>query len=235
MTFWDHLEALRVTLLRMGVVIFLATLLAFFFHKPLFALLLAPVEKQLPNGLYFFSPTEGFVTVLKVAFWSGFLLSSPLWLLFLVRFITPALRLRERAILLPFLGLSTLFVSGGILFAYTVTLPLVSRFFLKFNAQLGENLWGVGETLNFSLGLILAHGLVFELYVGLLFLIRFGLVTASQLIIARRGVIVLIVFLAAVLTPPDVLSQLLLAVPMVLMYETAVFYAKRRSRYCVNT
>jgi len=231
MRFWDHVEELRKTLLRMGLVIALATLLAFCFHKPIFSLLLAPLKI---DHLYLFSPIEGFVTVLKVSFWTGLLASSPLWTLFLMQFILPALRSREKKHVLPFLGLSILFIACGILFAYTVTLPIVTRFFQKFNEGIGENLWGLGQTLNFALMLVLAHGLVFEFYVGLLFLIRFGLLTADQLKRARRPVIVLILLLAAILTPPDLLSQILLAAPMLILYETAVLYATLRNRKLVE-
>ncbi len=268
MTFWEHIEELRQTLLRAGLAILLAALLSFVFHKPLFQLLLAPLEKpnlekqvlikeritarkattlSLPEGevhlqagesidievpkkgFYLFSPTEGFISVLKVSFWAGLLLSSPVWLLFILHFIQPALRKKERGLIFPFLGLSVLFISVGLLFAYTVTLPIVSRFFMKFNESIGENLWGLGQALDFTLTLVLAHGIVFELYVGLLFLIRFNLITAYQLKRARRPVIVLILVLAALLTPPDLLSQLLLAAPMLILYETTVVYATLRS------
>lgn len=268
MTFWEHIEELRLTLLRVGLVIVLASLLAFVFHKPLFKLLLAPLEKPrserqilvkeritahkpttitLPTGnvlhlqagesidievpkkgFYLFSPIEGFVAVVRVSFWAGLLLSSPLWLLFILQFILPALRARIKRVIFPFLGLSTLFIGIGIVFAYSVTLPIVTRFFQKFNEGIGENMWGLGQTLDFALTMILAHGLVFELYVGLLFLIRFGLLTPFQLKRARRPVIVLILLLAAIVTPPDLFSQLMLTVPMIVLYETAVVYAKMR-------
>lgn len=264
-SFWDHVEELRKSILRMGFVIACATIVAFFFHKPLFQLLLAPLNKspfekqvlvkeryiahqetaigdvhlkpgeiydvEVPRKqFYLFSPIDGFLAVLKVSFWAGILLSSPFWTFFLLQFILPALRHRERSVLLPFFGLSLFFIGGGILFAYTVTLPIVSRFFEKFNEAIAENLWGLGQTLDFALILILAHGLVFELYVGLLFLIHFRVLTTSQLIRARRVAMVLILILAAILTPPDLISQLLIAIPMLLLYETTIFYAHYRER-----
>lgn len=232
MTFWEHVEELRKTLLRIGLVIALATLGVFCFHKPLFHFLLAPLNIE---QLYLFSPVEGFTSVLKTSFWGGFLFSSPLWIFLLLQFILPALRTREKKVIIPFFGLSTLFIGCGILFAYSVSLPLVVRFFQVFNEGIGENLWGLGHTLNFVLLFILAHGLVFEFYVGLLFMIHFGLLSAAQLKKARRAVIVLILALAAILTPPDVLSQVLLAGPMLFLYETAVLYATLRShKYLIS-
>lgn len=263
MRFWEHVEELRKTALSMGLVILIASLLAFFFHKPLIELLLAPLEKprfkreilvkerifayenmtlSLPEGplhlkkgesliievpqkgFFLFSPIEGFVAVMKLSLLAGLLLSSPLWLLFLLKFILPALGGGQRKILLPFFGLSLLFIGSGILFCYTVTLPLVGAFFQHFNESLGQNMWGLRETLDFTLALIISHGLVFELYVALLLLIHFGLLHASQLRRARRGVIVLILILAAILTPPDVLSQVLLALPMLALYEATILY-----------
>lgn len=227
MTFWEHVEELRKALLRMMLVVALAAFSAFCLHKPLFRLLLAPLEIE---HVYLFSPLEGFAAVLKASFWAGLLASSPLWSFFLLRFILPALRGREKRLILPFLGLSVLFIAAGLIFAYMVTLPLVTRFFQNFNQGIGENMWGLGQTLNFALLLVLGHGLVFELYVGLLFLIRFNFLTVDQLRQARRAVIVLLLLLAAILTPPDVLSQLLLAAPMLIFYESAVLYASFRSK-----
>ncbi|MFC2049225.1 twin-arginine translocase subunit TatC, partial [Chlamydiota bacterium] len=217
---------LRSTLIRIGWTIVLATLATFSFHRELFSALLAPlgVEK-----LYLFGPLEGFALALKLSFWGGLVLSSPLWLYFLLRFLMPALRAREKSLIFPFLGLSLLCVLGGIAFAYTITLPLVSSYFAQFNAGLGENMWGLKESVNLSLGLLLAHAIVFELYVVLLFLVHFGLFPYLLLKKVRKGVIVAIFILAAILTPPDVLSQLLLAFPMLLLFESTLLYARLKN------
>ncbi len=226
-SFWDHVEELRRTLIRVGCAVLLGTLTAFCFHRRLFATLLAPLKVE---TLYLFGPLEGFTLALKIAFWGGVTLSSPLWLYFLLRFFLPALGRQEKKLILPFLILSCLCVLGGVFFAYTITLPCVSSYFLQFNAGIGENLWGLQETVHLALGLILAHALVFELYVVLLFLIHFGLISHVFLKKGRKGVIVGIFILAAILTPPDVLSQLLLAFPMLLLFESALFFARIKSK-----
>ncbi|NGX61676.1 MAG: Sec-independent protein translocase protein TatCy [Chlamydiae bacterium] len=277
--FWEHVEELRKTLLKIGAIILLATLLTFVFHKPLFSLLLKPLKEpsvtfyqkehlvahksrtfSLPPGtllltakneripvrhlsleqgesadleipkpsLYLFSPLEGFTTVFSLSFWGGILLSSPLWIYLLLRFLLPALKGHESKLLLPFFLLSLLFIGGGLLFCYRVTLPLITTFLSSFNTSLGSNLWGFGETTRFTLYLLLAHALLFELYVALLFLIHFHLLTYPTLQRARRPVIITIFILAAICTPPDVVSQLLLALPLLLFYELALLFARSK-------
>ncbi len=226
-SFWHHFEELRKTLLRIGWVLLAAFVLCFCFHKSLLAALLAPLGIE---ELYLFSPLEGFMIALKISFWGGLLLASPLIIGLLLLFLLPALKHSEKKMLLPFLSLSLLFVSLGILFAYKITLPFVSNYFYSFNAELGTNLWSLKESVSLSLGLISAHALVFELYVILLFLIHFGFLTYSLLKKIRKGVIVAIFILAAILTPPDVASQLLLAFPMLVLFESAIFYARFKKK-----
>lgn len=221
--FWDHVEELRRTLIRVAWIILIGTLAAFCFHRQLFSAILAPLGIE---QLYLFGPLEGFTMAMKISLWGGAILSSPLWLYFLLRFLLPALREREKSLVLPFLGLSLLCMLGGVAFAYCFTLPCAASYFEQFNARLGENLWSLKETLNLTLSLILAHAIVFELYVVLLFLIHYRLFHYPLLKKARKGVIVAVFILAAILTPPDVLSQLLLAFPMLLLFESALLYAR---------
>lgn len=225
--FWDHVEHLRKALIRSGWLILLTTLFAFCFHKKILALLLAPLAI---DKVVLISPLEGFSTAAKLSLWMGILFSSPFWLYFLLTFLLPALKPKEKGVLISFLVLSLLFTAAGFLFAYTITLPFVMKFFQQFNAGLGENLWSLGATLDLVLGLILAHGFVFELYVVLLFLIRFHFLPYALLKKIRKGVIVAIFIIAAILTPPDVLSQLLLAFPMLFLFESALFYARFKGR-----
>jgi sec-independent protein translocase protein TatC len=224
--FWDHVEELRKAILRSGWAILLATLLVFCFHKHIFSALLAPLAIE---GLYLLNPLEGFSCAAKLSLWVGIILSSPCWLYFLLTFFLPALKPREKKLLFPFLLLSLLFTAGGILFAYTITLPLVMRFFQLFNANLGENIWSLGQTVDLIFTLILAHGILFELYVILLFLIGYKLIPYPLLKKGRKGIIVAIFVIAAILTPPDVLSQLLLAFPMLLLFESALLFARLKS------
>lgn len=221
--FWAHIEDLRKVLIHSGWVLALSTLVLFFFRKKVLSFLIAPLNA---GQLYIFSPLEGFIGSLKMSFWGALLLSSPIWFYFLMRFLSPALHPREKKFIFPFFNLSFFFMLTGLVFAYKLTLPLLGSFFLHFNGELGQNMWSLGATLNLIIGLLVAHALVFEIYVILLFMIHFRLVNFLFLKKIRREVVVATFVLAAIATPPDVFSQILLALPMLLLYESTLIYAK---------
>jgi len=174
------------------------------------------------------TPLEGFLTQLKVSFFCGAILTSPLWLWICMRFLLPALHQKEIRLLLPFCVLSLLFISAGVLFAFKVTLPLVSVFFRQLGEGLGENIWALSHCLDFVLCLFAAHALAFECFAFLFLLVHKRILTHQRLKGGRRYVIVAIFIAAAIFTPPDVLSQLLLAFPLIVLYEGVIFYASYR-------
>ena len=190
---------------------------------------IADVKRVVDPKLALFSPASGLMIALKVSLWGGILLSSPFWLIPLIRFITPALYPAEKALLFPFVALSSLFMVGGALLAFYVTLPLTNSYFLSFNESIGMNLWGLENYLNYTLSLIAAHALGFEAAILLFFLVHLKLVSYEFLRSKRRHAIVASLVLGALLTPPDVLSQLLLALPLIGFYELALFWARRIS------
>ncbi|MFN0064858.1 MAG: twin-arginine translocase subunit TatC [Chlamydiales bacterium] len=174
------------------------------------------------------SPLEGFLSSLKLSFWTGFLGTSPIWLLLIARFCLPALYPREKRILWLCLPLFLLFLLGGMSFGYFITLPLVTRFFQEFTT-IGHPSWALAQTLDFTLGLLLAHGLSFECFALLFVLVYFNIVKPYHLAKGRRYVVVGIFILAAIFTPPDVLSQLLLAGPLIVLFEGILLFGKLRS------
>lgn len=178
------------------------------------------------NHLVFLGPLDGIATCIKICFWVGLLGTSPLWILVLIQFIVPALYAHERKVLFPFLSLSLLFLIIGLLFAYYVTIPSANYYLLDFNQGLGTNLWSVSSYLDYSISLLLANAFAFESCLVLLLLVHFGIVSAEFLISKRRHFIVIAFIVGAILTPPDVLSQVLLAVPLIGLYEGAILYAK---------
>lgn len=187
--------------------------------------------RSLPtHKLPILSPTEGFATSLKVSFWVGLVLSSPIWLYILMLFIAPGLHAGERLIFAPFLFASVLFFLSGLVFSYFFTLPIANSYFSLFNAQIGINMWTLAHYLDYTLILLLSNGLAFEVAVVLFFLVHHGFVRGEQLESLRRPMIVAAFILAAVLTPPDVLTQVMLAIPLILIYEGTLFYAKIRQR-----
>jgi sec-independent protein translocase protein TatC len=175
-------------------------------------------------------PIDGFTTILRVSFWAGIVISSPVWLYFLVSFIRPGLYNEERRLILPFLTMSAIFLSIGIMTAYYITIPFANNYLFALNNTIGVNWWTVSHYLDYTLFLILANGVAFELGVVMLFLVHIGLFTSAYMIYMRRYMIVAAFILGAILTPPDIMTQLLVAFPLIGLYELTIFYAKFRER-----
>lgn len=188
------------------------------------------------QNLLILSPIEGFATSLKVSFWLGIAGTSPLWLYFIFQFIAPALHQQERLLVWPFFVLSMLFISLGACFAYTITIPIANSYLFAFNEKLGLNLWSFTQYIDYSLLIILSNALAFELFAVLLLLVHYGFLKAQMMKDKRKHVIVAAFIIGAILTPPDILSQLLLAIPLIILYELTILYALlRESRKRLNT
>ncbi|MEX1013505.1 MAG: twin-arginine translocase subunit TatC [Waddliaceae bacterium] len=224
--FWDHIEELRATLIKSFLIIFTGALIAFFNYKALFQLLTAPFSYVSHNQLVLLGPTDGLTTILKVCFWSSAAVTSPLWSLFLFQFISPALKENQRRFVIPFFITSFALLTAGILFAYHLTIPLANELLFGINQTIAENLWTLSSYLDYSLGLLFANAIAFEAFVILFFLVHLGSISHTQLKSKRRHVIVAIFTLSAILTPPDVLTQLLLAIPLTVLYEAVTLYSR---------
>lgn len=185
---------------------------------------------SIDNRLIIISPLEGMLTTFKICFWVGLIISAPFWGFSLLQFILPALKSHERALILPFFALSILFLSLGFLFAYHVTIPLANQYLEAFNAGIGVNLWTLSHYVEYTLVLLLGHALAFEFCLVVLFLVHLRVITAQQMIGRRREVIVAAFILGAILTPPDIFSQVMLAIPLIALYEVAIIYARFRGR-----
>jgi sec-independent protein translocase protein TatC len=185
---------------------------------------------QPTQALVLLGPTEGLGTIFKLAFWVSLVATSPLWLFLLLRFIAPGLQQTEKAFVLPFLGLSLLALFGGILFAWIFTLPIANSVLRQINAGIGTDLWSLGHYLDYSVILLLGNALAFEGAVLVFFLVHQGYLTPDGMRRCRRHVIVGTLFMSAVLTPPDVFTQLLLTIPLLCLYELSILYAVWRQR-----
>ena len=221
--FTDHLDELRHRLIVSVVGIGIGFAVSYGFSQQLLLLL----QRPMPTRLVFIAPTEAFFVNLKVASYAGLFLSVPLLLFQVWKFVAPGLYEHERRYSFPFLISSTvLFLLGGV-FAYVVILPIALHFLI---AQGGE-LWKPNITLSnylaFCMRLILAAGLIFEFPVLMYFLAKVGVVTPEFLIKNRKYAVLVAFILSAILTPPDVFSQVLLAVPLFLLFEVSIFIAKR--------
>ncbi|MFN2098613.1 twin-arginine translocase subunit TatC [Altererythrobacter sp. MF3-039] len=222
----DHLVELRTRLVRCVAALMVAFAFCFYFADPILGFLIQPLKNAFPEGegqLIFTKLYEVFFVELKVALFAGFCLSFPIIANQLWAFVAPGLYAREKKAFLPFLLATPLLFIAGASLAYFVVMPTAFRWFLGFGGEAGgleiEALPAAGDYLGLVMQFILAFGISFLLPVLLLLLNRAGIVTREQLAGARRYVIVGIAIIAAIVTPPDPGSQLILAVPMLLLFE----------------
>ncbi len=225
----DHLIELRARLLRCVIALVVAFIACFPFADDIFGFLVRPLTGAFPPGegtLIYTKLYEAFFVELKVSLFAAFFVSFPIITNQLWAFVAPGMYAQEKRAFLPFLfATPVLFVAGASL-AYYVVMPTAFAFFLDFEGTAGglkqEALPAMGDYLSLVMQFILAFGISFLLPVLLLLLNRAGIVTRAQLAGARRYMIVAAFVIAAIATPPDVISQLMLAVPLVLLYESAL-------------
>ncbi len=222
----DHLIELRTRLVRSIMALGLAFCFCFYFADDIFAFLVKPLTAAFPPGqgkLIYTKLYEAFFVEIKVALFAAFCLSFPIIANQIWAFVAPGLYAKEKKAFLPFLFATPVLFTAGAALAYYVVMPTAFRFFLKFEGQKGglslEALPGTGDYLSLVMQFILAFGISFLLPVLLLLLNRAGIVTRQQLSGMRRYVIVAITAVAAIITPPDVVSQLMLLIPMWLLFE----------------
>ena len=240
-SFTSHLVELRTRLLNSLIFIFVIFIVSYIFAEHIYNFLVDPYANAVKNTdgsrrLIFTALHETFITYLKVAFFSAIFLGSPVLLIQIYKFIAPGLYNNEKKAILPYL-ISTpiLFLLGGLLVYYLV-MPLAIKFFLSFET-LGSNTTlpiqleaKVNEYLSLIMRLIFAFGISFQLPILLNLLARIGVVNSDYLKTRRRYVIVIIFALAAILTPPDPITQVGLAIPLLLLYELSIFTVKFTER-----
>ena len=232
----EHLEELRRTLIRCLLALAAACLVCIPLARPLLRWLQAPLlrvaaQNHYPFELITTTPVEGFLQLVKMVFAAGVLVSLPFMIYFIAGFVFPGLKPPERKHLV-YGGLAGagLFAAGAG-FGYYLTLPVAVKFMFYFNNALGTTAnWKIDAYLGFVLQLLIGFGLAFELPLILLVLGRMGLVTTRQMRQYRRHVVVGILVIAMLLTPPDVASQLEMAIPLYLLYELCILILSIRDR-----
>jgi sec-independent protein translocase protein TatC len=231
----DHLIELRRRLLWSVVTLGITFAICLYFARPIFAFLVQPLIAAGQHRLIYTAVFEAFFVEIKVAFFAAFMISFPIVASQLWLFVAPGLYAKERKAFLPFLLMTPVLFLAGAALAYYVAMPLALHYLLGYQGDIGGiqqmALPGVGNYLDFSTRFIFGFGVAFLLPVLLMLLERAGLVTRQQLKRGRRYAIVVAFVVAAVLTPPDVVSQLLLAVPLVALYEVsliAIWFTERK-------
>jgi sec-independent protein translocase protein TatC len=226
--FTAHLEELRKRLITCFAAVGIGFLISYGFKEKLFHILSRPLLSVMNPGdkLIFTGLPEAFFTYLKVSFLFGLILAAPVILYQFWMFVAPGLYKNERHLLLPIVFLSSFFFIGGALFGYFIVFPFGFKFFLGFATETIKPLPAMREYLSFSSKLLLAFGLVFELPLVITFLSRMGLVTVDFLKKNRKYAILLFFVAAAILTPPDVVTQVMMALPLMLLYEISIVGAR---------
>jgi len=222
----DHLIELRTRLVRSVIALLIGFAVCLYFAERILGFLVQPLKDAFPEGegqLIFTELPEIFFVELKVALFAGFMVSFPIIANQLWAFVAPGLYAREKKAFLPFLIATPILFIGGAALAYYVVMPTAFMFFLGYGGETGglsvQALPSAGRYLSLVMQFILAFGVTFLLPVLLMLLHRAGIVSRSQLAGARRYVIVGVVALAAIVTPPDPGSQVILAVPLLLLFE----------------
>ena len=232
MPFLSHLEELRKRLIACAIAAGSGFVICYIFAERLFQLLILPLKAQLPEGdrLIYTNLPEMFITYLKSALVAGILISSPFIFYQLWMFIAPGLYQKEKKYVVPFVIFSSILFVGGALFGYFVVFPFGFKFFLGFSNDSIQALPSVKQYFSFSIKLLFAFGLVFELPVIVFFLTKIGIVTPNLMKRKRKYAILLIFVMAAILTPPDVITQLMMAAPLLFLYEISILVSKIAAR-----
>lgn len=222
----DHLIELRRRLLWSVVALAIGFFICLYFARDIFAFLAQPLLKAGQGKIIYTDIFEAFFVEIKVAFFSAMMLAFPVIATQVWRFVAPGLYANEKKAFLPFLLMTPVLFTAGAAMAYYVAMPVALQFLLGFSGDVGgiqqEALPGVGNYLGFVMKFLFGFGVAFLLPVLLMLLERAGIVTLAQLKAGRRYAVVGIAAVSAVLTPPDILSQILLLVPMYLLYELAI-------------
>jgi sec-independent protein translocase protein TatC len=228
-SFLDHLEDLRWVLLKASIVLAIAWSACFYWSPALLRILKLPLQWSGiddPNFLRTFSPMDPFTVSFQIALWGGAIISAPFIVYFLGSFILPALTKKERKLVSPVLFFGSGLFLIGAAFCFFYVLPPTLKISREFSQWLsvGVEFWTVDSYVGFVTKFVLGMGLGFELPLVIMTLVKIGILDYTKLVSARRYVIVINVIVAAIITPTsDVFSLLIVAIPMILLYEICVW------------
>jgi len=227
MTFLEHLDDLRKRLFYAFLSIFVALIPAYVFSKDVYNFLARPLTQYLPEGakLSYLTLTEPFMTYIKVAFLTALFGVSPFIFYQVWKFVAPGLYQKEKKYVIPFVLFTSVFFLGGAAFAYTVAYPFACRFFL----QMGKDFQAVitiSQFFSLTVKMLLGIGLVFEMPVLIFFLSKMGIVTSGWMVRNFKYAVLAVFVIAALITPsPDMINQMIIAGPMLLLYGIGVLVA----------
>ena len=211
----DHLSELRMRLVVAIVAIIICTLGAYYYVEDILQILVAPAGK-----LYYTKPTEAFFTYMKISLVAGCIISSPVWFYQLWAFIVPALSKGEKKVTFMVVPTAVTLFVVGILFSYYLVLPMAIQFFIGFGTDELQPLFSIGQYIDFVIAFVLPFGITFELPLILIALGMMGILSSNRLRQYRKMFILVAFVVGAAISPtPDMLSQTMIAGPMILLYE----------------
>ena len=223
-----HIADLRKRLTISTITVVIMFFACFTFYEPILEWMMAPVKHALPAGTSMIAVEiqETFFTAMKVAFFAGFIISLPVifWQLWL--FLAPGLYDHEKKLVVPFVFFATLMFLLGAAFAYYIVVPIGFDFLIAFGNSVVSVLPSIGKYVGFFTKLLIGFGIAFELPVITFFLAKIGIVNDQMLKDFFRYAVVLIFIISAILTPPDVISQVLMAAPLLILYGVSIYIAK---------
>lgn len=224
-SFLEHLEELRIRIIKSIIFTFLSAILIFSFNDKILPFIVRPA-----GSLVFIAPQEAFLTSIKIALFGGLYTASPFILYQIWQFVSVGLETSEKRYALIFGFFSFAFFILGTIFGYLVIVPIGMKFLIGFGSEFLVPMISVGKYVSFAMALSFAFGLVFQLPVVILFLTRIGIVTPAFLSEKRKYAIVVIFIVAAIFTPPDVITQCLMALPLIALYELSIVLSRMMIR-----
>lgn len=223
-SFLQHLEELRKRVIRTILILVGGMLVCLFFSDRLLSVLTLAFTSTDADKLALLYPTEGFIVRLKVAFVAGLFLTSPLWFAQLWGFISPGLYDKEKRVIIPVIAASSVAFILGAGFGYWI-LPYAVDYFQSFaTSDVGVS-WSLAKYLDFALRMLVAFGLVFEMPLIIYAAAKIGVVTTGQLRKYRRHAIIILLVLSGLITPPDIITQIMLTIPLIILYEVGILMA----------
>jgi sec-independent protein translocase protein TatC len=228
LSFTAHLEELRARLIKSAVAVVVGFAGCYAVSDRLFAFIARPIEGALPAGsrLTILRVQEGFLTYLKIAMLGGIFAASPVILYQAWKFVAPGLYQKEKRYVWPFVAAATVFFFAGASFAYWVVFPFALPFLLGFAGEAVQATISIAAYLSFATQMLLAFGIVFELPVVVFFLSKIGVISYRTLSRNRGYALILISIVAAVLTPPDAFSMILMGLPLYALFEISILVAR---------